>query len=64
MQNTNFSKIDGVIPKEVTIPSSVSEIQSFLRHVTKEKLSVIPAGSGSKLSIGNPPPQIDFLLTM
>ena len=64
MQNANFSQIDGVIPKEVIAPSLVSEIQNFSDHAVKKKLSVIPAGNGSKLSIGNPPAQIDFLLTM
>ena len=64
MQNANFSQIDGVIPKEVIAPSLVSEIQNFSDHAVKKKLSVIPAGNGSKLSIGNPPTQIDFLLTM
>ncbi len=64
MQNANFSQIDGVIPKEVIAPSLVSEIQNFLDHAVKKKLSIIPAGNGSKLSIGNPPGQIDFLLTM
>ena len=64
MQNANFSQIDGVIPKEVIAPSLVSEIQNFLDHAVKKKLSVIPMGNGSKLSIGNPPAQIDFLLTM
>ncbi|MBD68967.1 hypothetical protein CMK21_02395 [Candidatus Poribacteria bacterium] len=36
----------------------------FQTTQSKKKLSVIPAGNGSKLSIGNPPTQIDFLLTM
>ncbi|MFP6724346.1 MAG: FAD-binding oxidoreductase [Candidatus Poribacteria bacterium] len=64
MQDANFSQIDGVIPQEIVEPSSVSEVQSMLDQAVKKKLSVIPAGNGSKLSIGNPPTQIDLLMTM
>ena len=64
MQDANFSQIDGIIPKEIVAPSAVSEIQDILDLAVKEKLSVIPAGNGSKLSIGNPPAQIDLLMTM
>ena len=53
---------DGHVPKAVVLPASIQEIQDVLRFAAKADLSVIPAGAGTKLGIGNPPQKLDVVL--
>ncbi len=53
---------DGCFPKAVVLPASIQEIQDVLQFAAKRDLSVIPAGTGTKLGIGNLPPKIDMVL--
>ena len=53
---------DGHVPKVVVLPASVQEIQDVLGFASRNDLSVIPAGSGTKLGIGNLPEKVDVLL--
>ena len=53
---------DGHIPKAVVLPASVQEIQEILQFAIKHNLSVMPAGAGTKLSIGNLPQKVDVVL--
>ena len=53
---------DGYVPKAVVLPASVQEVQDVLRFASKKALSVIPAGAGTKLGIGNLPQQVDIVL--
>ena len=53
---------DGHIPKTVVLPASVQEMQEVLRFASKRDLSVIPAGAGTKLGIGNLPQKLDIVL--
>ena len=54
---------DGCVPKAVVLPGSVQEMQDVLRFAAKQNLSVIPAGAGTKLGIGNLPQKVDIVLT-
>ena len=56
--------IDGCTPKAVVLPASVRDIQAVLQFAAKQNLSVIPAGAGTKLSIGNLPPKVDVVMAM
>ena len=62
-QIANYT-IDGLTPKAVVLPTSVWEIQDVLRFAASQHLSVIPAGSGSKLKNGNRPEKVDIVLVM
>ena len=53
---------DGHIPKAVVLPASVQEIQDILQFAIKRNLSVMPAGAGTKLGIGNLPQKVDIVL--
>ena len=53
---------DGHVPKAVVLPASVQEMQEVLRFAAKADLSVIPAGAGTKLGIGNLPEKLDVVL--
>ncbi len=45
--------VDGILPTMVVAPGDISEMQDVLRMASEMDVSVIPAGAGSKLSIGN-----------
>ena len=53
---------DGYVPKAVVLPTSVQEIQEILQFAGKQGLSVMPAGTGTKLGIGNLPEKVDIVL--
>ena len=53
---------DGCFPKAVVLPASIQEIQDVLQFAAKRDMSVIPAGTGTKLGIGNLPPKVDMVL--
>ena len=53
---------DGHVPKAVVLPASVQEMQEVLQFASKNGLSVIPAGAGTKLGIGNLPEKVDIVL--
>lgn len=53
---------DGHVPKAVVLPASVQEMQEVLQFASKRDLSVMPAGAGTKLGIGNLPEKVDIVL--
>ena len=53
---------DGYVPKAVVLPTSVQEMQDVLQFAVKQGVSVIPAGAGTKLGIGNLPEKVDVVL--
>lgn len=55
---------DGITPKVVVLPPSVQEIQDVLRFASKHNYSVLPAGAGTKLGIGNLAEKTDIVLVM
>ena len=55
--------IDGIDPQAVVLPASIYEIQEVLGYAADSGLSVIPAGSGTKLGVGIPPKQVDLVLS-
>lgn len=54
---------DGYVPKAVVLPTSVQEIQEVLQFAVKQNVSVMPAGAGTKLGIGNLPQKVDVVLS-
>ena len=59
----NRYAIDGMGPQAVVVPASTHEIQEVLGYAADNELSVIPAGSGTKLGVGNPPEGVDLILS-
>lgn len=53
---------DGYVPKAVVLPTSVQEMQEVLQFAVQHNLSVMPAGAGTKLGIGNLPQKVDVVL--
>lgn len=54
---------DDCVPKAVVLPGSVREMQAVLRFAAVQSLSVMPAGAGTKLGIGNLPRKVDLVLS-
>ena len=59
----NHYAIDGIDPQAVVLPRSTHEIQEVLGYAADRELSVITAGGGTKLGIGNPPEGVDLILS-
>ncbi len=53
---------DGYVPKAAVLPASVQEMQEVLQFAAKQGVSVMPAGAGTKLGIGNLPQKVDVVL--
>ncbi|MCZ6891711.1 MAG: FAD-binding oxidoreductase [Chloroflexi bacterium] len=54
--------VDGRIPTAVAIPSGEEQLASVLAFASREGLSVVPRGSGSLGTLGNPPQNVDIVL--
>jgi len=56
--------LDGKSPEGLLSVSSLEEAADFLRAASKAKAAVIPRGSGTMMSLGNPPQGADFMLDL
>ena len=55
--------VDGIFPGAVVFPESVEQVSEIMKAASKERLSVIPYGSGTKSSLGNKPERADIILS-
>ena len=55
--------VDGVEPAFVAEPGSVEETGELLRLASDEGLAVAPRGGGTKMGWGNPPRDLDLILS-
>jgi glycolate oxidase FAD binding subunit len=55
--------VDGVEPAFVAEPGSVEETSELLRLASDEGLAVAPRGGGTKMGWGNPPRDLDLILS-
>jgi glycolate oxidase FAD binding subunit len=55
--------VDGVGPSFVAEPGSIEETSELLRFAAEEGLAVAPRGGGTTLSLGNPPREVDLVLS-
>ncbi len=55
--------VDGVEPSFVAEPGSVEETSELLRFANDEGLAVSVRGGGTKTSLGNPPRELDLILS-
>jgi glycolate oxidase FAD binding subunit len=56
--------VDGVVPRMVVSPGSVSELQSVVRAAADQGATIVPQGGGSKMGLGTPPRSADVLLSL
>lgn len=55
--------IDGVLPQIVLSPNNVDEVSEIMKLASKDSLSVVPWGSGTKMALGNKPQRADIILS-
>jgi glycolate oxidase FAD binding subunit len=56
--------VAGVMPSWVAYPASLEEASAVMRAAADHGLAVVPRGSGTKLSWGEPPRQCDVVIDM
>ena len=56
--------VDGLIPSAVVWPETVEQVATVLQWAQREKLAVIPCGSGTKIGLGRIPKRLDLVLSM
>ena len=54
--------VDGKAPTAAAFPATVEEISEVMRLASSERLSVVPWGSGTKISLGGIPDRVDLLV--
>jgi glycolate oxidase FAD binding subunit len=60
---TAVDAVDGVEPSFVAEPGSVEETSELLRFANNEGLAVSVRGGGTKTALGNPPRELDLILS-
>lgn len=55
--------IDGVTPQFVAEPGSIEETSELMKLASGEDLTAAPRGGGTKMSLGNPPRNVDLIVS-
>jgi len=55
--------VDGVRPSLVVEPGTVEETSEVMKLASREGLAVSPRGGGTKMGLGNPPREVDLILS-
>src|SRR5215510_2254597 len=55
--------VDGLIPSVAVWPETVEQVAAVLQWAQREKLAVVPCGSGTKIGLGNIPKRLDIVLS-
>ncbi len=54
--------VDEMMPKAVIFPRNTREVSEAVKFANREGLAIVPWGSGSKMSMGNPPERLDLVI--
>lgn len=54
----------GELPQIAVLPETYEEVSKAIRYCNENKLSIIPFGSGTKISLGNKPGSYDVALSL
>lgn len=60
---TEEDVVDGVAPSFVAEPGSTEEISELMKLASEEGLTAAPRGSGTKMDLGNPPRDLDLIVS-
>jgi glycolate oxidase FAD binding subunit len=61
---TEEDVVDGVAPSFVAEPGSTEEISELMKLASEEGLTAAPRGSGTKMDLGNPPRDLDLIVSI
>jgi FAD/FMN-containing dehydrogenase len=56
--------VDEKVPKVVVFPENIEQVSALMKLADQERLAVVPRGSGTKMSLGNIPKQVDLVLVL
>jgi glycolate oxidase FAD binding subunit len=56
--------VDGAIPKAVAFPKDTRMVAALVQCANRGNLAMVPWGSGTKMSMGNPPERLDLVVCM
>jgi glycolate oxidase FAD binding subunit len=56
--------VDGVVPRWVAAPATVTQLSQVLALAREEGLAVVPRGGGSSLEQGGPPSRVDLVVDL
>ena len=54
--------VDNMTPRAVVFPKKTQEVSEVVKFANRENLAIVPWGSGSKMSLGNPPKRLDLVI--
>ena len=54
--------VDDMTPRAVVFPKKTQEVSEVVKFANRENLAIVPWGSGSKMSMGNPPKRLDLVI--
>ncbi len=54
--------VDEVPPKAVVFPKDTQQVSDVVHFANRENLAIVPRGSGTKMSLGNPPKRLDLVV--
>jgi glycolate oxidase FAD binding subunit len=55
--------VEGVEPSLVVEPGTIEETSEVMKLASREGLAISPRGGGTKMGLGNPPRQVDLILS-
>jgi glycolate oxidase FAD binding subunit len=55
-------QVDGLLPKAVAFPSNTDQVSGLMKIAYNEGWAVVPWGTGTKISTGNPPHRLDLVI--
>ncbi|MBC8393523.1 MAG: FAD-binding oxidoreductase, partial [Deltaproteobacteria bacterium] len=54
--------VDDVKSRAVVFPKNTREVSEVVKYANQKDLAIVPRGSGTKMSMGNPPKRLDLVL--
>jgi glycolate oxidase FAD binding subunit len=62
-ETSDGDAVDGVEPSLVVEPGTIEETGEVMKLASREGLAVSPRGGGTKMGLGNPPREVDLVLS-
>ena len=54
--------VDGIVPKAVVFPKDTEQVSEIVKYADRQKLAIIPWGSGTKICAGHSPKRYDLVV--
>ncbi len=54
--------VDGIVPKAVVFPKDTGQVSEIVKTAERQKLAIIPWGSGTKICAGHLPKRVDLVV--